>query len=225
MGTPIGTRGHGAKSAPLPTLHLRCRRQEAALLTRPARRGFLKGSGRRASRRNPTRRAACRTKGWGQKESKKTKGSLAALVQGGLSIKARPGGKRARYLFGIAGNHLKIRSRRLVGLTSSLLPIAQGAERNVIARGKFLLRECESAAQAFDARHTARRAPLLRRHRSRVGVGRRRRRNLCFGHWLHRPFRERPLAAVVQYLDHSAVRSNSRGSRYLVHVVLPVGLR
>src|ERR1700736_4750426 len=42
---------------------LRSRRQEAALLTRPARRGVLKGSGRRASQEDSTTPPASRTKG------------------------------------------------------------------------------------------------------------------------------------------------------------------
>ena len=50
------------------------------------------------------------------------------------------------HAFGVARDHGEIGARRLVGLGAALLPIAQGAERDAIARGEFFLRQPAPAA-------------------------------------------------------------------------------
>ena len=60
-------------------------------------------------------------------------------------------------------------------------PIAQRADGNVIAPGKFLLREAESTAQGLGARHFARTLKFFLGHRPCIGIGGSSRRDLSFG--------------------------------------------
>src|ERR1700674_4019202 len=55
--------------------------------------------------------------------------------------------------FGIARDDGEVGFCRLVRLGAALFPIPQSAERDVVARGKFLLSQREGAAEGFDARN------------------------------------------------------------------------
>jgi hypothetical protein len=57
------------------------------------------------------------------------------------------------HAFGIAGNDRQIGAGRLVGLAAALFLVSQGAERDVIARGEFFLRERQRTPQRLDAGH------------------------------------------------------------------------
>jgi hypothetical protein len=48
-------------------------------------------------------------------------------------------------------DHLQIGTRGLIWFGSALLPVAQGAERDVEACREFLLRQTEGAAERFGA--------------------------------------------------------------------------
>src|SRR3954449_12900075 len=59
----------------------------------------------------------------------------------------------------------------LVGLAAALLPVAQYAERDAVARGEFLLRQTERPAQCPDARDAAGFRQLLGGERTAIGTG------------------------------------------------------
>src|SRR5258708_7866843 len=64
---------------------------------------------------------------------------------------------RPRHRLWITCNRLEIGARWLIGLGTTLLPIPEGAERDVVARGKFFLCQTERPAQRLDAWHPSRR--------------------------------------------------------------------
>ena len=70
--------------------------------------------------------------------------------------------KRALHRGRIASNGLEIGAGRLIRLGAPLLPVAKGAERDVVTSGEFLLCQPERPAQRPDARHPACRLPALR---------------------------------------------------------------
>jgi hypothetical protein len=72
----------------------------------------------------------------------------------------------------------EIGAGRPVRLGAALFPVTQCAERDPVARGKFLLGQSECAPQCLHARHPSRRPQFFRRHRPRIGVGRGGRRDL-----------------------------------------------
>jgi hypothetical protein len=55
--------------------------------------------------------------------------------------------------FGIARDDGEVGSSRLVGPRAALFPIAQGAKRDVVARGKFLLGQRQGAAEGLNTRY------------------------------------------------------------------------
>ena len=57
--------------------------------------------------------------------------------------------ERPPHALGVARDHGEIGARGLVGLGAALFPIAQGAERDANARGKFFLRNRERPAQGL----------------------------------------------------------------------------
>src|SRR5262245_42429903 len=72
--------------------------------------------------------------------------------------------------FGIDRDHLEIGTRGLVRLGRALLPIPQGAEGNLKARGKLLLRETEDAANDLCAWRPLHAFEVFGRERLRVGI-------------------------------------------------------
>lgn len=84
--------------------------------------------------------------------------------------------------FRIAGNDGEIGTRWLIGFAAPLLPITQGAERDVIARREFLLRKGKRAAKRLRPRYAARGTKLRRCHRARIGIFHRRRLDFLVRH-------------------------------------------
>src|SRR5580658_549178 len=78
--------------------------------------------------------------------------------------------ERFTYGLGIARDHSKIRSCRLVGGGTSLLPIAQGAERNVIPTGKVFLADPESTSDNPDLRRAFHASKVRGGKRQVVGI-------------------------------------------------------
>src|SRR5579863_7561011 len=74
----------------------------------------------------------------------------------------------------LARDHLEIGARGLVGLDAALLPIAQRAERNVIARGKIFLAQPKRAADDLRLRRALHALEIFGRKRLRVGIAERR---------------------------------------------------
>ena len=133
--------------------------------------------------------------------------------------------KISKHSFWIASDDSKICPGGLVRLRTSLLPIPERSDRNMVSRCKFFLGQTERATQGFDPGDTLRRRQLLWRHRARVRIGRRRCRDFRFTHGTHGRLGERSLMPAVERLDDRAVRSNSRGNSGPVHVAPPVGLK
>lgn len=75
--------------------------------------------------------------------------------------------------FRIHGDHLQIGAGRGIGLGATLFPVAQGAERDLVAGGKRFLGQTQGPADDLDLGHARRGAELIRRQGRVVGVGER----------------------------------------------------
>ncbi len=122
---------------------------------------------------------------------------------------------------GIAGDDGEVGFGRLVGLRTALFPIPQSAQRDVVAQGKLLLRQRETAAEGLN---TWRRAQLPRPH-----LGERRVFRIMDGgglDFLSTPRSQgrslqRFLGAIRFDPDQSAVTVHSDDSRGLAHFLSP----
>src|SRR5262249_34831183 len=127
--------------------------------------------------------------------------------------------------FGVVRDDGKISAGRLIRFTTPLFPIAERAKGNMIAGGKFLLRQAKRTAQGLDPGDTL--------HTSKIGVGQR----LCIG-VAQRRFRHGLVAAwrdgwhdyfffgtIRLEAYHRAVTLHSDESRCLAHGVWPCVLK
>src|SRR5438094_10049439 len=98
----------------------------------------------------------------------------ARLPAAGAAGSAWPRLECPEHALGIASDDGEVGPRGLVGFATSLLPVAQGAQRDMVPGGKFLLGQPESAPQRLGARHRTRRLAFLWVHRPRIGIAERR---------------------------------------------------
>src|ERR1700675_1978388 len=87
-----------------------------------------------------------------------------------FSPSALRGVQRPPNAFGIACDHFEIRPRRLVGIAPALLPVAERAEWNAIARSKLFLRERQRAADDLRLRGPLHALQFGRSERLSIGV-------------------------------------------------------
>ena len=79
--------------------------------------------------------------------------------------------KGAAHAVWLVCNNLEIGARKVVGLRSALLPIAQRADRYVMASRKFLLRQAERPAQYPRSRCPLHSGETLLGERLRIRIG------------------------------------------------------
>src|ERR1700733_15135504 len=119
------------------------------------------------------------------------------------------------HALGVTRDNLQIGSRWLIGLSPSLLPIAQGADRDLIAQREFFLSKTERPPQGLHPRHPFGASQFCGRHRACIGIRCCSGFNLRLRHRTHGGVREVSLQAVLSYLSNLAVRANFRGSSRL----------
>src|SRR5262245_17283064 len=85
--------------------------------------------------------------------------------------------------FRIAGDHLEIGAGGLVGFSSALFPISEGAEGNLKPSGKLFLREAKRTPDDLGTRRSFHSLEVVRRQWLRVGVGQSGCQYLLVGHW------------------------------------------
>ena len=127
--------------------------------------------------------------------------------------------------FGIARDDDEVGFSWLVRHRAALFPIPQSAKRDVVARGKLLLSQCEESAEGLDARNGTQSAwPRIGERRVFMVAGgcffdfRRTQRSQ--GRSIQRFF-----GAIRFDTDKPAVTAHSRDSSALVHFLSPGGLR
>src|ERR1051326_2224474 len=122
------------------------------------------------------------------------KGSSRSSVWRGLSITAARevwaltvyssglGIQHARHAFRVTRNDRQIGPCRLIGFATPLFPVAQRAERDVIACRKFLLRQAQRAPKGLDARHAFHADKVFFRQWPSIGIGHSRGFNFLIAH-------------------------------------------
>ena len=70
----------------------------------------------------------------------------------------------------IMRDHIEIGARGLVRLGAPLLPVAKGAERDLVALRELFMTEAERESQGLDARHTVKARALSGSQRRVVGI-------------------------------------------------------
>ena len=114
---------------------------------------------------------------------KQSFGQTALFFRFGFHVASRQRRlQQARNPFGVARDNAKIGLRGLVGFAPALLPIAQRANRNVIAQREFFLRHAQRAANDADLRAALHAFQIGVGTRLRVGVRKRGRHDLFFCH-------------------------------------------
>jgi len=76
-------------------------------------------------------------------------GPEPVLVTPMASVRRRCGLQRALYCRGVRGDDLEVSARRLIRLRPALLPIAQGADRDLKPRREFFLRQARARRMIF----------------------------------------------------------------------------